>query len=79
MIPDLLLPLDSLRPGQWAEVCDVAGDPHWVHRLAELGVCVGCRLQMLCGGSPCLIRIGEGRLSLRGDGATQVLVRPVLA
>jgi ferrous iron transport protein A len=73
---DLLLPLDCLRPGEWAEVCDVSGEPGLVCRMAEMGVCVGCRVQMLCEGSPCLIRVGGGRLSLRGDHAMQVLVRP---
>jgi ferrous iron transport protein A len=74
---DLLLPLESLRPGEWAEVCDVAGDPGWVRRLGELGLSAGSRLQMLRGGSPCLIQIGGGRLSLRGDHAMQVFVRPI--
>lgn len=77
MFPTPLLPLECLRPGQWAEVADVAGEPSWVHRLAELGVRVGIRVQMLRAGSPCLVLIGGGRLSLRGDDALQVLVRPV--
>lgn len=76
MSTELLLPLESLRPGEWAEVCDVAGEPGWVRRLAEMGVRVGCRVRMLRGGSPCLIQVGEGRLSLRGDHTWQVFVRP---
>ena len=79
MSVDILLPLECLRPGEWAEVCDVSGDPAWVGRLAELGLRVGCRLQMLRGGSPCLICVGGSRLSLRGEQAMQVLVRPVAA
>ncbi len=76
MNPDLVLPLECLRPGEWGEVCDVCGEPGWVERLGELGVRVGCRVRMLCGGSPSLIQVGGGRLSLRGELATQVLVRP---
>ena len=72
-----LLPLECLRPGEWGEVADVAGDPSWVARMAELGIRVGARLQMLRDGSPCLLQIGGGRLSLRGDVAVQVLVAPV--
>jgi ferrous iron transport protein A len=72
-----LLPLECLRPGEWAEVADVSGEPGWVCRLAELGVRIGCRLEMLRGGSPCLIQVGGCRLSLRGDDAMQVLVRPL--
>jgi ferrous iron transport protein A len=74
---ETMLPLECLRPGEWAEVRDVAGEPGWVARLAELGLRVGCRLRMIRGGSPCLVQIGGGRLSLRGDDAMQVLVLPV--
>jgi ferrous iron transport protein A len=76
---EAMLPLECLRPGEWAEVCDVCGEPGWVGRLAELGVRAGTLVQMLRGGSPCLIQVGGGRLSLRGDQAMQVLVRPVSA
>jgi ferrous iron transport protein A len=58
-------------------VCDVSGEPAWVRRLAELGIRVGSRLRVLRGGSPCLVQVGGGRLSLRGELALQVLVRPV--
>lgn len=71
------LPLELLRPGEWAEVCDVFGEPALVGRMAEMGVRVGSRVQMLRDGSPCLIRVGGGRLSLRGEQAMQVMVRPV--
>lgn len=72
-----LLPLECLRPGEWGEVADVAGDPSWVARLAELGIRVGARLQMLRDGTPCLLQIGGGRLSLRNDASVQVFVQPV--
>ena len=71
-----ILPIECLRPGEWAEVCDVAGEPDWIGRLAELGVRIGCRIQMLRSGSPCLIQVGGGRLSLRGEQSVGVLVRP---
>ena len=74
---DLLLPLECLQPGEWAEVQDVAGEPAWVARLGELGIRVGCRVQMLRAGSPCLVQVGGSRLSLRGEASAAVLVRPV--
>jgi ferrous iron transport protein A len=74
-----LLPLEMLDCGEWADIAEVAGDSHWVCRLAELGVRTGCRLRVLQPGSPCLLQIGECRLSLRGEWASQILVRPVLA
>jgi len=76
-MPDLL-PLEMLPNGQWADVDSVCGEPGWVGRLAELGVRIGSRLQVLQGGEPCLLQVGGSRLSLRGDGRMQILVRPVL-
>jgi Fe2+ transport system protein FeoA len=72
------MPLELLNTGDWADVADVTGEPGWVSRLAEMGVRIGSRLRVLQAGSPCLLLIGESRLSLRGDWAMQILVRPVL-
>ena len=74
---DILLPLESLRPGEWAEVSDVSGEPAWVARLAEMGLRLGARLQVLRGGSPCLVHVAGSRLSLRGGADLSILVRPV--
>jgi ferrous iron transport protein A len=76
--PECLLPLNLLQTGEWADVAEVSGEPSWVCRMAELGVCVGCRLQMLRSGCPCLLRVGGCRLSLRADDPHNILVRPVL-
>ena len=76
-MPTDLMPLEFLHAGDWADVADVTGEPGWVSRLAELGVRIGCRLLVLQPGSPCLLQVGESRLSLRGDWAMQILVRPV--
>lgn len=69
-----LLPLELLNRGDWALVGEVAGDASWVARMAELGIRPGSRVQVLRGGSPCLIQVGGCRLSLRGDQAMQILV-----
>jgi Fe2+ transport system protein FeoA len=66
-----------LQSGEWADVADVAGDPGLVCRMAELGVRTGCRLRMLQAGCPCLLQVGGCRLSIRGESAMQILVRPV--
>ncbi len=73
----MLLPLDVLKAGEWADVAEISGDPAWVGRLAELGVRQGCRLQVLQPGSPCLLQIAECKLCLRGGESTNILVRPV--
>ena len=76
-MPNELLPLELLKSGDWADIADVTGEPGWVTRLAEMGVRIGSRLRVLQAGSPCLLQIGESRLSLRGEFALQILVRPV--
>ena len=48
----MLMPLDMLRAGEWAEVAEVTGQPAWVGRLAELGIRQGCRVQVVQPGSP---------------------------
>lgn len=72
-----ILPVEMLSSGVWADVAEVQGESSWVSRLAELGVRVGSRLQMLQPGSPCLLAVGGSRLSLRADLAMQILVRPL--
>jgi ferrous iron transport protein A len=76
-VPDQLMPLEFLRNGQWADVADVTGDSRVVNRIAEMGLAIGSRLRILQQGSPCLLQVGESRLSLRGDCAMQILVKPV--
>jgi ferrous iron transport protein A len=76
-MPTELLPLEFLGRNAWADVAEVTGEQRWVSRLAELGLCIGCRLRMLQPGSPCLLQVGECRLCLRGEFASQILVRPV--
>ncbi len=76
-MPAELMPLELLHAGAWADVADVTGEPGWVTRLAEMGVRIGCRLRVVQPGSPCLLQVGDSRLSLRGDWAMQILVRPV--
>jgi ferrous iron transport protein A len=72
-----MIPLDMLKPGEWAEVAEVSGDHAWVRRLAELGLREGCRLQVVQAGSPCLLQVSNCKLCLRGCESSQILVSPV--
>ena len=74
---DEWLPLDMLRPGEWGDIAEVAGDPGWVCRMAELGLRAGCRVQLLQSGAPCLLRVADCKLCLRADDSSHILVRPV--
>lgn len=74
---DVIMPVEFLSTGEWADVAEVTGEPVWVGRMAELGVRIGTRVQVLQSGTPCLVRVDGARLSLRGDLGSQVLVRPI--
>jgi len=71
----VLLPIEMLSSGAWADVAEVQGESDWVSRMAELGVRAGSRLRMLRPGSPCLLEVGGARLSFRSH--LQILVRPI--
>ena len=75
----MLLPLELVNSGEWAEVAEVKGEPGWIGRLAELGIRAGIRLKVLRSGCPCLLQIDGSRLSLRGELAMQILVSPLAA
>ena len=59
MYTDVLMPVELLSAGEWAEVVEVTGEPHCVHRLAEMGVQAGCRVRVLQPGVPCLLQVGS--------------------
>lgn len=73
----MLLPLELLNAGEWGEIAEVSGEPGWIGRMAELGIRAGNRVRVLQSGSPCLLQIDGSRLSLRGEQAMQILVRPL--
>jgi ferrous iron transport protein A len=73
----MLMPLDMLQAGVWAEVHEVSGREDWVGRLAELGIRQGCRLRVVKPGTTCLLDVGGCKLCLRSGECSQILVRPV--
>jgi Fe2+ transport system protein FeoA len=76
-VNDMLLPLESLRSGDTAEVEEIVGEQSLVLRLGELGLRAGSRFRVLREGLPCLLDVGGARLSLRIVPGLQVLVRTV--
>jgi ferrous iron transport protein A len=69
-----LVPLSVLRSGQIAEIGQLVGAPEQVRRLEELGLRTGARLEIIRGGSPCIIRVDGGTLCFRDDESLRVLV-----
>jgi ferrous iron transport protein A len=74
-----LMPVELVSCGDWADVAEVGGEPSWICRMAELGVRVGSRVRILRSGSPCILEVGQSRLSLRGEDSFRVFVRPIQA
>lgn len=69
-----MVPLDFLQDGECGEFIEVTGDPDWIQRMAEVGICVGRTVRVLRQGSPCLIEVGGTRVSVRGEYTMQILV-----
>jgi Fe2+ transport system protein FeoA len=69
------VPLQFVAAGNSAIVLHVEGQPEDVRRLAELGVCRGRPLEVIQGGSPCIVQLDGSRLCLRYDDDCNVLVR----
>jgi len=72
-----MVSLDQLRQGQRARVEQIIGDDVIVQRLMEMGLLEGEEIHLLAIaplGDPLEIRLGDGRLSLRGTEAARVFV-----
>ncbi|HEY3391387.1 MAG TPA: FeoA domain-containing protein [Lacipirellulaceae bacterium] len=70
------LPITLLAAGQVAEIWQLIGPPEAIRRFEELGLRAGARIEIVRGGSPCIIRVGGSRLCFREDAQVQVLVAP---
>ena len=53
----------------------LVGPAEQVRRLEELGLRAGARLEMVRGGSPCIVRVDGSTLCFRDDELLRVLVR----
>ncbi len=71
-----LVPLNLLGVGQTACIREILGNAEQVHRLREMGLHGGKHVEMIRGGSPCIIRLDGSKLCFRADEVTSVLVQP---
>jgi Fe2+ transport system protein FeoA len=62
-----------------ARVSRVTGEAEHVHRLAEIGLRGGTRIEMFRPGNPCILRIRGNKVCLRMDGVVTVMVTPLEA
>ena len=70
-----LVPLQFLASGESGHVHDVVGDAGAVGRLAEMGVRSGAAVTMVRQGSPCIIRLADGKYCMRDADTFHVLVQ----
>lgn len=71
-----LIPISALRAGETAIVRQLVGPPEQVRRLEELGLRSGALLEMVRGGTPCIVRLGAAKLCLRHGELLGVMVAP---
>jgi Fe2+ transport system protein FeoA len=69
------VPLGHLKAGQTALIEDLLGNPGQVHRLEEMGLRRGAKVEVVQTGTPCILRLGGHKLCFRTDELTSVLVR----
>ena len=69
-----ILPIELLRSGERGVIHDLYGDEAVVHRLSEMGLRTGVSFRMVQPGSPCILCVGEHRLTVRLDPSLQILV-----
>jgi ferrous iron transport protein A len=70
------IPLTLLRRGEVAKVQQLVGAPESVRRLHELGIRSGALIEIVRGGSPCIVRVEGSTLCFRDDESVRVLVLP---
>ena len=63
-----------LQAGEEGRILDIDGERAMVTRLAEMGLREGVLVRMVKAGAPCIIAIGNHRISFRGEESTVVLV-----
>ena len=69
-----IVPIETLARAEKGRVVEVCGENGCQNRIREMGLCVGCTVEMHVPGTPCIIAINGRRLSLRLEESTMVLV-----
>lgn len=69
-----MLPLQFLNDGESATIEVVEGEASLVTRLNEMGLREGTEVHMIRTGEPCIVAVGNHRLTFRGGEAAHVFV-----
>jgi Fe2+ transport system protein FeoA len=63
-----------MQSGESGTIVDLDGNPDVITRIREMGIREGAQIEMVQSGEPCIIAVGNQRLSLRVDQTTLVYV-----
>ncbi|MEX2288532.1 MAG: FeoA domain-containing protein [Planctomycetaceae bacterium] len=74
MFEPQFIPVEYLVAGEVGRIARIDGDAAAVVRLAEMGLQQGVSVRMVRPGRPCILAVGNHRLSFRGDETAIVLV-----
>lgn len=69
-----IVPLAQLRPGECGRIHDLPCDSVDSVRFAEMGLREGVAVRMIRSGQPCLVALGDQRLSFRGGDSDDILI-----
>ena len=70
-----VIPLSLMASGKRGEIDQLCGRDEEVHRLEELGLRVGVKVEVLQSGSPCIVRFDGQKLCFRDCDCLSILVR----
>lgn len=70
-----IVPIAYVPAGEMGTVEAIDGAPDQVRRLEEMGLAMGATVQMVSGGSPCIVKVRDSQVCIRGTNELQVLIR----
>ncbi len=75
------LPLSDAQSGERLRVASIAGGRNLCGRMAAMGIYPGVEMELLCSGcgSPCLIKVHGGTISLGAGESRKIMVTSNLA
>jgi ferrous iron transport protein A len=79
-VEEYALPLSNARPGERLTVKSIGGGRHVCARMAAMGIYPGAEMELVCAGcgTPCLVRVHGGTLSLGSGVSERILVTPAM-
>tara|TARA_R110002096_G_scaffold238082_3_gene429506 strand:- start:60 stop:392 length:333 start_codon:yes stop_codon:yes gene_type:complete len=69
-----MIPLQLLNAGETADIAMIGGETSLVTRLNEMGFREGEVVHMVRSGEPCIVAVGNHRLTFRGNETAHIFV-----